>query len=119
MKELRQLFFIAPNGYPQVKATGLTSTHGWCAEGDDPSKDTVIGVVEMRSGVDPEQVIDKLEAAGIMWLPNHLTGEKIDSEHYEALKKHGVQASHTTAQAMSTVFAKSGFPPHNPRRKRF
>jgi hypothetical protein len=41
---MRQLFFIAPLGYPQVKASGVLSTHGWCAAGDDPTKDQIIGV---------------------------------------------------------------------------
>jgi hypothetical protein len=109
---MRQLFFIAPNGYPQVKATGLCGgTHGWCAEGDDPTKDQIIGVVELGNK-NADAVIDKLEAAGIMWLPNHERGQVIKPEHAAALAKHGVLPTHTTAEAMTIVHGKSGFPPH-------
>jgi hypothetical protein len=114
---MQQLFFIAPKGYPQVKASGVQSTHGWCAPGDDPTKDAVIGVVEIHdTRKDAEYLIDKLEEAGIMWLPNHLGSQTISAEHAEALAQHGVTASDTTASAMKKVFAKSGFNPHKPSR---
>lgn len=113
---MRQLFFIAPNGYPQVKATGVTSTHGWCAEGDDPTKDQIIGVVELAGNTNAETVIDKLLAAGILWLPNAQNKEVISPEHAAALAKHGVVPTDTTASAMTKVFAVSGFPPHKPSR---
>jgi hypothetical protein len=109
---MRQLFFIAPNGYPQVKASGVKSTHGWAAPGDDPTKDAVIGVVELHGNTNAERVIDKLEAAGIHWLPNHHHNTVIAPEHAELLAKHGVLPTHTTAEAMQRVFEKSGFPPH-------
>lgn len=113
---MRQLFFIAPNGYPQVKASGVKSTHGWCAAGDDPTKDQIMGVVEMMGNTDAEKVITALEKAGIMWLPNHMTDQVISSEHAAALSKHGVLPTHTTAQAMTILHAKSGFPPLKPSR---
>jgi hypothetical protein len=109
---MRQMFFIAPNGYPQVKQSGVTSTHGWCADGDDPTKDQIIGVVEMAGNTNADRVIDTLEAAGIMWLPNHQNKEVIAPEHAAALAKHGVTPTDTTASAMAKVFAVSGFPPH-------
>lgn len=92
------------------------STHGWCAEGDDASKDQVMGVVEMTSACDAELVIDRLEAAGIMWLPNHTTNQVIAPEHAAALSKHGVLPTDTTAQAMTKLHAKCGFPPLKPKR---
>lgn len=119
MRELKQLFFIAPNGYAQVKATGLKSTHGWCAEGDDPTKDQIIGVVELLPHVDAETVIDTLEANGIMWLPNHQNNQTIRPEHAVALAKHGVLPTHTTTQAMTLVHQKTGFGPLKPKQKRF
>ncbi len=114
---MQQLFFIAPKGYPQVKQSGVHSTHGWVADGDDPTKDQLIGVVEIHSShKDAEYVIDKLEAVGIMWLPNHKNATVIAPEHAAALARHGVTSSDTTASAMKKVFAKSGFPPHKPSR---
>lgn len=113
---MRQLFFIAPLGYPQVKASGVLSTHGWCAAGDDPTKDQIMGVVEMMGNIDAERIIDKLEAAGIMWLPNHMTNQPIAAEHAAALAKHGVLPTHTTAEAMTILHAKFGFPPLKPKR---
>jgi hypothetical protein len=115
---MRQLFFIAPNGYPQVKASGVMSTHGWCAAGDDPTKDQIMGVVEMQGNTDAEKVIDKLEAAGIHWLPNHLANpnQTISPEHADLLEKHGVLPTDTTTQAMTKLHAKFGFPPLKPNR---
>src|ERR1700683_4373616 len=105
---MRQLFFISPTGYQAVREAFMprvrgASTHGGCAEGDDGAKDTVIGVVEMDGRCDAEKVIDALESKGILWLPDHKTGEKIKPEHYEALKKHGVLADHSTLEAMQAV----------------
>jgi hypothetical protein len=57
-----------------------------------------------------EQVIEKLEGAGIMWLPSHVSGEKIKPEHAAALADYGVNESHTTTDAMNLVHAKAGFP---------
>ncbi len=120
---MRQLFFISPKGYPAVRAAFTpaikgASTGGWCAEGDDPAKDTVIGVVEMYGTCDAEEVITALEGQGIMWLPNHMTtpNEPIKPEHAAALAKHGVLPTHTTLQAMTAVNAIAGFPPLKPKR---
>lgn len=135
MKPFKQLFFISPNGFMPVRQAfddnggriaGI-GTHGWAPDGSDPQTDQIIGVVEMDGTVDSEDVIDRLEARGIMWLPNHLTADgkalntdKIKPEHASALAKHGVNPSHTTAQAMTLVHAKAGFPPLNPKNpKRF
>lgn len=110
---MRQLFFIAPKGYPQVKASVVQSTHGWHAPGDDPKTQTVIGVVQVVDRrLTMEEVIDKLEEAGCMCLPNHLYGETIAPEHAAALAKHGVLPTHNTREAMAKVSEKSGFPPH-------
>lgn len=119
---MRQLFFISPTGYPAVKkafeehVNGVQQTHGWCAEGDDPKTQTVIGVVEMDGHCDAEVVIDRLESVGIMWLPNHHGNENIKPEHAQALKHHGVVPSDTTLQAMNKVHAVAGFPPIKPKR---
>jgi hypothetical protein len=113
---MRQLFFIAPNGYPQVKASGVKSTHGWCAAGDDPKKDQIVGVVEMMGNTDAERIIDALEAVGIMWLPNHFLKQTIAPEHAAALARHGVLQTETTEQAMTKVHAIAGFPPLRPKR---
>jgi hypothetical protein len=94
----------------------VSSTHGWCAEGDDPKTEQVIGVVELSDSTDAERVIDKLEAAGIMWLPDHKTAETINPEHAAALAKHGVLPTHTTRQAMTIVHSVAGFPPLKPKR---
>lgn len=122
---MKQLFFISPNGFMPVRQAldgtrhlGIAS-HGWCADGDDPHTDQIIGVVEMIEDADPEQVIDRLEAQGIMWLPNHLNNEKIKPEHAAALSKHGVTKDHTTSQAMTLIHDKAGFPPLKPKSKRF
>jgi hypothetical protein len=123
---MRQLFFISPKGFMPVRQAmtpkiGGTGTHGWCdtEAGDDPHKDSIIGVVEMHGDADAEQVIDRLEAQGIMWLPNHLNNEQIKAEHAAALARHGVLPTHTTAQAMEILHGKSGFPPLKPNTKRF
>lgn len=115
---MRQLFFISPKGHAPVDAAfspAIREAHPsvWTAEPDDPQ---VIGVVEMDGRCDAEIVIDALEAQGIMWLPDHKTGEQIKPEHAAALAKHGVLPTHTTAQAMNTVNAKAGFPPLKPKR---
>ena len=68
--------------------------------------------MELTEKMNAETVSDKLEAAGIMWLPNHQHVEVIKREHAAALAKHGVVPTDTTGQAMTKVFAKSGFPPH-------
>lgn len=114
---MRQLFFISEKGYPAVKAAFTpmvrgASPHTWWAGGED----AVIGVVEMTGTCDAEIVIDRLEAHGIMWLPDHKTGEQIRPEHAASLAKHGVLPSHTTAQAMELIHAKAGFPPLKPKR---
>jgi hypothetical protein len=70
----------------------------------------------MDGRCDAEQVIDALEAQGIMWLPDHKTNEQIKPEHHQSLKRHGVQPSHTTAQAMKQVHSIAGFPPIKPKR---
>jgi hypothetical protein len=113
---MRQLFFIAPNGFLQVKASGVQSTHGWNSTGGDASTNQIVGVVEMMGNMNAERIIDKLEAAGIMWLPNHHSNEVIKPEHAEALAPHGVVPTDTTAQAMTKLFTKSGFPPLKPSR---
>lgn len=113
---MRQLYFIAPKGYPQVKQSGLKSAHGWCAEGDDPTKDQVIGVVELRDNMDAEKIIEIMESIGMMWLPNHFSNQIISPEHATALAKHGVLPTDTTVQAMTKVHAKAGFPPLKPKR---
>jgi hypothetical protein len=70
--------------------------------------------------IDPEQVIDALEAQGIMWLPNHEKNERIKPEHAAALKdEFGVTEEHTTAEAMTLVHEKAGFPWMKPKSKRF
>jgi hypothetical protein len=61
-------------------------------------------------------VIDALEGAGILWLPNHLHGEKIKPEHAQALADYGVNEQHTTSEAMTLVLEKAGFPPLKPKR---
>jgi hypothetical protein len=118
---MRQVFFISPNGYMPVRTAfdppvNGARTHGWCAEGDDPSQGTVIGVVEMNGLCDSEEVITAFESQGIMWLPNHKNNEQIKPEHYQALKRHGVQPNHTTAEAMKQVHSIAGFPPIKPKR---
>lgn len=118
---MKQMFFISPNGYPAVRAAFTpripgACTHGWAAEGLDPSKDKVIGVVEMTGTCDPERVIDALEGQGIMWLPDHKSGEPISDAHAAALAEHGVQRGHTSLQAMTLVNSKAGFPPLKPKR---
>jgi hypothetical protein len=118
---MRQLFFISPNGYMPVRNAFDppiigARTHGWSAEGDDPSKDQVVGVVEMDGRCDSEQVITALESQGIMWLPNHKDNQQINPEHAQALARHGVKPNHTTAQAMTQVHSIAGFPPIKPKR---
>lgn len=118
---MRQLFFISPTGFPAVRQAFTppiigARTHGWVDEGSDPHTQQIVGVVEMAGNVDAEAVIDRLEANGIMWLPNHKDNQKIHPAHAAALAKHGVAATHTTTEAMNTLFTKSGFPPHKPKR---
>ena len=86
------------------------------AAGDDPTKNQIVGVVEMSGNTDPEKVIDALEAVGIMWLPNHMTDQAIAPEHAAALSKHGVQPTDNTKQAMTKVHSVAGFPPLKPKR---
>jgi len=109
---MRQLFFIAPKGQPQVAASGVKASHYWF----DGAR--LVGVVELMGGTNAENIIDKFEAAGIMWLPNHLTqgAGTIAPEHAAALAKHGVLPTDGTAAAMTKVHAKSGFPPLKPVR---
>jgi len=116
---MTQIFFIAPNGTaqvqqaltPRISGTGL---HAWTDDGDTQA----VGVIELTGGCDPEVVLDRLEAAGVMWLPNHQAVDStLKAEHVAALAKHGVKAGHTTQQAMTLVQAKAGFPPL--RTKRF
>jgi hypothetical protein len=123
---MRQLFFISPNGLmpvrkafegcPRERANPChprdLRTHGWCAEGDNPRQDPIIGVVEIHGYHSRKEAVRLLEAQGILPLPDHQADEKIKPEHYEVLKRHGVQPDHTTAQAMTAVHAISGFPPH-------
>lgn len=119
--DMRQIFFISPNGYPAVhkaftpRIHGASSSH-WCPHDKDASRDQVIGVVEMTGTCDPERVIDVLEREGIMWLPNHHTGGQIAPEHAAALAEHRVQPGDTTLQAMTKVYANAGFPPLKPKR---
>ena len=114
---MRQIFFISPNGYTAVKSAGLgPRTHGWTADGDDPKTQTVIGVVEIGDSCDPEKIIERLEAQGILWLPNHHTQGTISPEHHKHLSRHGVQLNDTTLQAMTKVHGVSGFPPLKPKR---
>jgi hypothetical protein len=82
-------------------------------------KDLTIGVLELRDWHDPEEYIDKMEAEGIEWLPNHLVNpiQVIDPKHAMALAVHGVKPEHTTAQAMMAISDSAGvFPPFKPRR---
>jgi hypothetical protein len=124
---MRQPFFISPNGFmPVTKAfEGCPRdrenryhprdlrTHG-CAEGDNARKDAIIGIVEIHRYHSLKRVTLLLEAQGTMWLPDPRASEKIRQEHYEALRRHGVQADHITAETMRTVHEVSGFPPHLP-----
>lgn len=125
---MRQLFFISPNGFMPVRkafegcprdpqspghARGYR-THGWCAEGDNPRKDAIVGIVEVHGFSSRKEAMRLLAAQGILPLPDHRTEEKISPEQYELLKRHGVQAEHTTAEAMRMVHQISGFPPHLP-----
>jgi len=130
MKVFQQLFFISPNGFMPVRqafdvnGTRMVGvgTHGWCDTegGDDPHTGTIVGVVEISEPADPEHVIDRLEAQGIMWLPNHHGTEKIKPEHAALLAKHGVTAQHTTAEAMTIMHQKHGMPTLKPQgKKRF
>jgi hypothetical protein len=117
---MRQLFIIAPNGIDAIhQAMSPRQTtigfHHWTADGDSQA----IGVIELYRDADAESVIDKLEAKGIMWMPNHLNNEQIKPEHAVALSKYGVLPSHTTAEAMEIIHGKSGFRPLKPLRKRF
>jgi hypothetical protein len=123
---MRQLFFISPSGFLPVRkafqecprdpdSPGHSRgyrTHGWVAENDNPRQDPIIGVVEIHGYHSRKEAVRLLEAQGILPLPDHRTDEKINSDHYELLKRHGVQPDHTTAQAMTAVHAISGFPPH-------
>lgn len=113
-----QLFFISPKGrQPIRKAFNVDrDIHPFWCEGTDSDKDQIIGCVEMRDKDDPEQIIEKLEAQGVLWLPNHFNNEAIKSEHAAALAKHGVLPADTTAQAMTKVNAKVGHPTLKPRR---
>ena len=118
---MRQLFFISPNGFPPVRQAFEppvigARTHGWCAENEDPHTGQIVGVVELDGRADSEEVITRLEAAGIQWLPNHRDNAPIADAHADALARHGVRRGHTTAEALTAVHSVSGFPPHKPRR---
>ena len=70
----------------------------------------------MDGGCDAEQVIERLEAQGIEWLPNHHGNEKIAPHHAQKLAKHGVVETDTTFEAITKVHGVAGFPPLKPRR---
>jgi hypothetical protein len=117
---MRQLFVISTDGADKLRtALGSGGDPIYCtwSQGDH-TKDLTIGVVELADRDDPEAIIDKLEAAGVMWLPNHLANpnQTIAPEHAAALAEHGVLPTHTTAQAMTAVNSKAGFAPFKPRR---
>ena len=115
-----QIFFVSPTGYLAVRNAlkGIPGqhTHGWCADGDDPSKDSIIGVAEIEPQGDGECVASALEAAGIHVLPDHRFGEKLTAAQVAALSKHGVIAGDTTPTAMQKIHAVSGFAPHKVKR---
>jgi hypothetical protein len=116
-----QLFFISPKGYQAVKDSrvqwmrGVIQCHGWTpGTKEDAENGEVIGVVEMN-GADIDEVLDALEAQGIMYLPNHTKNQTIAAEHAAVLAKHGVEPHHTTAEAMTIVHAKAGMPVLKPK----
>jgi len=121
---MQQLFFISPTGYAAVdkalRPEGKLnlSKFGFHCYSEDGDESQVIGVVEIKNG-DPEQIIDALEAQGIIWLPNHLGTQTICADACAALSEYGVQSTHTTAQAMTLVHQDCGFPPLQPKAKRF
>lgn len=107
-----QIYFISPNGYAQIKTSGVTSNHNWM----DVGATQVIGVVEFTKG--GEQIASALEAAGIFVLPDHRFGETFANHPniVTALTPYGVTTTDTTATAMAKVQTKSGFPPHKVKR---
>lgn len=115
---MKQIFFVAPT-YMHVR-TALSPplpgvrTHGW-SDTDNNDKE-VIGVVELSDNADSEVVIDRLEAQGIVWLPNHHHNQPLEQTHVKALEKHGVKSGHTTKDAMDLLHKKSGFFPLKAKR---
>lgn len=106
---MRQLFFL-PNGQQLPQVFGATF-HVW--RSDDGES---VGVAHMDGHCDAELLIERLEALGIEWLPNHHGNEKIAPHHAGKLAAHGVIQSDTTFEAMAKVHAKAGFPPLKPKR---
>lgn len=107
---MRQLFFLPDKPFDFASIPGA-NFHVWT---DDDGLS--VGVVHMDGQCDAEAVIEWMEGQGFAWLPNHQTSEQIKHEHVQRLDKHGVIAGDTTAQAMTKVHTKSGFPPLKPKR---
>jgi hypothetical protein len=101
-----RVYFIAKS-QSHFETAGLRCAQPpWRADGDD---DQVIGLLNVK---DVDAAIDQLEAAGIMWLPNHERNQVIKPEHAKALAKHGVLPTHTTSEAMALVYKVSGYGIH-------
>jgi hypothetical protein len=115
---MKQLFFVSPQGrQPIRKAFGVDrDIHPFWCDGTDPDKDQIVGCVEMNDHTDAEVVISKLEAQGVVWLPNHFTSQAIPSVAAVALAKHGVLPTDTTAQAMEKIWMKNPHVTLKPKR---
>jgi hypothetical protein len=114
---MRQLFFVSPRGNEPVRKAFCVDRDIYAMWTDgDYTKDSCVGVIELKDTDDAELAIEKLESQGIMWLPNHHTGEQIKPEHATELARFGVLPTHTTAEAMGLVYAKAGWRPLKPQR---
>lgn len=105
-----QIFFLTTTPDTITQAlSGITGQriHIWNPTGGT----TFVGVVEIITA-DENRVANALIAANVSLLPSCDSSDVISADQVTALQSYGVVSTDTTEDAMTKVFAASGFPHH-------
>lgn len=108
---MTKIFFFSPNGYAPMKDDTLRGmihqSHGWQAVGAD----WVYGVCNVKPGVEPNEVADRLTALGVHVVPGvHDSETKPHANIVSALAAHGVTAQDKGGDIARKMHVASGMP---------